>query len=112
VPGEDPSVISGDHRLNGVLLMQGPVTAAGSQVKQANIMDLAPTILFTMGLPIPRGMDGRVLTESFAADFLSGNEPRFESGASSDDSPSAGAGYDEEEEETIYRRLRDLGYVE
>jgi arylsulfatase A-like enzyme len=33
----------------------------------AQILDLTPTILHAMGEPVPRDLDGRVLTEAFDA---------------------------------------------
>ena len=35
------------------------------EIDGANIVDLAPTALHAMGLPVPDDMDGRVLTELF-----------------------------------------------
>ncbi len=56
----------GDHRHNGIVLLQGP----GIQPNVANfhpeLIDLAPTILHALGLPVPADMDGRVLEEMFS----------------------------------------------
>ena len=54
---------SGNHSLYGILICSGEGISHG-EVK-ANIMDIAPTILHMFGLPIPKYMDGRVLTEIF-----------------------------------------------
>jgi hypothetical protein len=40
------------------------------QVTNAHIVDLAPTILYLMGSPIPSGMEGRVLRELIQEKFL------------------------------------------
>ena len=60
---------SGNHSLYGILICSGD-GIANREVK-ASIMDLAPTILHMLGLPVPRYMDGRVLTEIFKP----GSEP-------------------------------------
>jgi predicted AlkP superfamily phosphohydrolase/phosphomutase len=60
---------SGCHRLHGILLASGPAVRQGIQLDGARIIDLAPTILYRMGLPVPDDMDGRVLTEMFEPAF-------------------------------------------
>ena len=61
-------VDSGNHRLNGILVATGAAMRAG-QIDQAQLQDLAPTILHLLGVPVPEDMDGQVLnallTESF-----------------------------------------------
>jgi len=57
---------SGNHSLDGILICYGDGINHGKV--EANIIDLAPTILHIFGLPIPRYMDGRVLTEIFEPD--------------------------------------------
>jgi predicted AlkP superfamily phosphohydrolase/phosphomutase len=61
---------SGCHRLHGILLVSGPAVRQGIKLDGARIIDLAPTILYRMGLPVPGDMDGRVLTEMFEPTFV------------------------------------------
>lgn len=56
---------SGSHRLNGVFMAVGEEIKKGREIKDANIIDLAPTILHTMDVPVPTNMDGKVLKEIF-----------------------------------------------
>ena len=59
----------GDHRLFGFFLAYGPdIKNTGEEIKNLKIYDIAPTILHMFGLPIPKDMDGRVLTEIFKED--------------------------------------------
>lgn len=58
----------GNHRLNGIFLAYGPGIKKGQRIERAKIYDVAPTILHIFGLPIPKDMDGRVLTEIFEED--------------------------------------------
>ena len=53
------------HRPLGVLMMAGPGIAKGKQVHGATLLDIAPTILTLLGLPVGADMDGRVLVEAF-----------------------------------------------
>jgi len=48
---------------DGFLLAIGDGIRAGAQTERATVLDLAPTVLYLMGLPVARDMEGRVLTE-------------------------------------------------
>src|SRR5581483_4096458 len=61
---------TGHHRLEGIGALIGPNVQVGAQIQNASLIDLAPTILFALGLPIPPDMDGRVLTEAFKPEFI------------------------------------------
>jgi predicted AlkP superfamily phosphohydrolase/phosphomutase len=58
------SIVSGTHRAEGILLMSGPDVVRGVQLDGADILDLAPTVLYLLGLAVPDDMDGRVLVEA------------------------------------------------
>jgi predicted AlkP superfamily phosphohydrolase/phosphomutase len=55
---------------DGCLLAMGDGVRAGSVVAGASILDVAPTILYLMGLPVARDMEGRVLTEILDEGFV------------------------------------------
>jgi predicted AlkP superfamily phosphohydrolase/phosphomutase len=102
---------TGHHRMDGILIGRGPdVLREGAHLDGARIQDLAPTILYMMGQPIPRELDGRVLEEMFtdafrqqhAVTYLSNDE------APRDDSSPA---YSDREEADVIDVLRALGYV-
>jgi predicted AlkP superfamily phosphohydrolase/phosphomutase len=110
LPGEDASVISGDHHLNGVFLARGPDFCRGKELAGARIVDLAPTILYYLKLPIPDGMDGHSLVKGFDDVFVAANPPLFDRSVRTQ--PATSAAYDSDDEEAVRQRLRDLGYVE
>ena len=68
-------VLSG--RADGVLLLRGEGVRAGSFVGEAGIADVAPTLLYALGLPVGRDMDGRALTGAFEPAFLAGHPLSF-----------------------------------
>ncbi len=109
---EAPGWRNGEHTLDGVLAAGGRHIKKGSTIVGATIMDLAPTILYRMGLPIPDDMDGRILTELFAEEFLGANTPltatSFEQAADRDVS----VGETAADGEAILERLRGLGYID
>lgn len=100
---------TGGHRMNGLLMLRGPGVKQGYRLQGAQIIDLAPTILAVMGVPIPSDMDGKVLTEAFADEFWAGHPPV----RAPVSSPKEGTapGLSPEDEEAIKERLRGLGYL-
>ena len=74
-------------------------------MKDARILDLAPTILYTMGLPVPDDMDGRVLSEALALTRPVEYEPAAKA------ETEAEAGLSAEETAEVEERLRSLGYL-
>jgi predicted AlkP superfamily phosphohydrolase/phosphomutase/Flp pilus assembly protein TadD len=52
------------HREHGILVMRGPGIRAGASPHAPGLLDIAPTALALLGLPMGRDMDGRVLAES------------------------------------------------
>lgn len=53
------------HRPLGILVMSGPGIRRGETVYGAGLLDIAPTALTLLGLPVGADMDGRVLVEAF-----------------------------------------------
>jgi len=55
--------LSGVHKREGLLLMMGPGIGKGVTLeKEAQMVDLAPTILSILGIPVPSDMDGKVVS--------------------------------------------------
>jgi hypothetical protein len=55
---------------DGVLLLVGAGIQPGRLLADAELADVAPTLLYALGLPSARDFDGRVLTEAFTPEFL------------------------------------------
>jgi predicted AlkP superfamily phosphohydrolase/phosphomutase len=103
---------SGTHRDDGIFLARGASIRAGRAIQGARIIDLAPTILGLLGVPVPDDMDGRVLTEALTDDF--DREAALQTAsapAQGADAPEAGY-YSPEEEAAVSERLKSLGYLE
>jgi predicted AlkP superfamily phosphohydrolase/phosphomutase len=66
----DPE-ISGTHEAapDGFLLAYGAPVAPGRQQARASVVDVAPTILYFLGLPLGRDMDGYARTDLFQQSF-------------------------------------------
>ena len=101
----------GTHRLHGVVIAGGPAFKSGAEIANARLIDIAPTLLHLLNVPVPEDMDGKVLTGIFHPDFLSVHAVRAgaASGTSGADRPS---GYTDEESAKVEERLQALGYLE
>jgi predicted AlkP superfamily phosphohydrolase/phosphomutase len=99
---------SGDHRMDGFVGMLGPGVKAGVRIEDANIMDVAPTILYLMGLPVPSDLDGQVLTAPLEERVLAAEIVQGDAIGSRDQ---VVPDYTDEEAEEVKERLRALGYL-
>src|SRR5581483_10953398 len=66
-----------DRGPDGFLIAVGDGIRPGATLEGASVVDVAPTILYLMGLPVARDMDGRVLTEILDEDFAHGHPLTF-----------------------------------
>jgi hypothetical protein len=55
---------------DGALLLRGDGVRQGVHLPEAHILDVAPTLLYALDLPIARDFDGRVLAEAFEPALL------------------------------------------
>jgi predicted AlkP superfamily phosphohydrolase/phosphomutase len=94
--------MSGSHRPDGLFALAGPAVGAG-EVMGARIVDMAPTILSILDLPVPADWDGRPLRCL--------KQPGSRAAFARPTPPSA-VDYDAAEEESLVRRLTQLGYFE
>jgi len=61
----------------GFLLAVGDGIREGGTLRGASVLDVAPTLLYLMGLPVARDMEGRVLTEILDERFARDNPVTF-----------------------------------
>ncbi len=108
---------TGDHRMEGVLIASGRGVKQGAHLgSNATLLDVAPTILHLLGIPIPTDMDGRPMDELFdpaivPAPITATTEPTPTPTEPQPDDQVDADGYTEEEDAAIQQRLADLGYL-
>lgn len=102
-------VKSGSHRPDGLVILTGTGIMPRAALKDAQLVDIAPTVLYWMGQPVPTYMDGRVLSEAFTPEYRAATPLRS---VDRDVAVAArDAGYSQEEAAVVLERLRGLGYV-
>lgn len=105
------SGVSGAHRPTGICLICGNKTRVGSgRVNlDVRITDLAPTILYLLGEPVPSDMDGRVVEEAISDGYLPMHPVEY-----ADPLIAPGQGGDAlsvAEQRELVARLKSLGYL-
>jgi predicted AlkP superfamily phosphohydrolase/phosphomutase len=98
-----------DHKSSsppGILVAWGPLFRQGVVLKSASVLDVAPTLLHALGLPVADDMRGAVLTAA-----LRQHRP-IEHVASYETGRRRGRGRTSAQDAEIREQLRALGYVE
>jgi hypothetical protein len=127
-PDDPPAYVnSADHRdappgfflAAGPCIRRSPVNVGVQELKRkelesvGSVVDITPTILAMMRIPLGRDMDGRVLTEIFREDFQIERQP---AAVASHDTADFLAGRERSQlpdsvEQERLEQLRDLGYI-
>jgi predicted AlkP superfamily phosphohydrolase/phosphomutase len=105
-------VVSGAHRPNGVFVAAGKGIRRGISAPALSILDVAPLILYAMGLPVPEDLEGRVPQALFEPEHLNSQPVMFESPAQRFPPEAAPSPQDMPMEAELIGQLRALGYME
>jgi tetratricopeptide (TPR) repeat protein len=109
---QNPIGPEGWHRHHGIFAVRGPGIRADERIYGATILDITPTILTLMGLPIGQDMDGKVLVQCF------GTHPDIQRTESWDKIPGeaglhpADMQVDPFEQQAALKQLVELGYIQ
>lgn len=101
--------LTGTHQPDGILIMSGPGIREGSKIEEARLVDLMPTVLGILGLPVPTYMDGDVLQAAFVDGAL--ESVPASSTALGVSSIKGEFIYTDEDTAKVSQRLEDLGYL-
>jgi len=108
-------LVKGTHRPEGVFIAGGHQIKKGLEIQQHSLLNIAPTVLHSMNLAIPKDFEGKVTTEIFEPDFLKLNPVKIDESTICQDNilgKESEAGLKESDEAQILERLKDLGYFE
>jgi len=109
----DPKTgLSGSHRIEGIVIAWGNHVRAGQASAAPSVLDVTPTVLHLLGLPVGEDMKGQVITELLDPGFAASRPVRkiatYETGRSRGDDRPIPSKMDED----IRERLRSLGYIQ
>jgi len=109
----EPAGPAAEHRPYGILVMHGPGIKRDELVYGANLLDICPTILTLLGLPVGADMDGQALVQAFTEPGAPIESiPSWDAVAGSDGMHSPDVRLDPVESHEALRQLVALGYIE
>ena len=101
-----------DHGVDGIFIMAGPGVKENNRLPDMSVVDVTPTMLAYLGLPVAEDMDGApglaALEESFLKEHPVTFVPTYETGGPRGDE----APMESPMDEGIKEKLRALGYIE
>jgi predicted AlkP superfamily phosphohydrolase/phosphomutase len=100
----------GTHHPEGVLFARGPGIRGGAEIAPARLLDIAPTVLFAMGLEIPEDLQGEVVESLYDPAYLEAHSRR-RGGATGPVQKTEKAEVPDEDAE-ILAKMQALGYLE
>jgi predicted AlkP superfamily phosphohydrolase/phosphomutase len=103
-------VTEAQHSLDGIYMLVGEEFIKEKKARELSIMDIAPTLLHVMGLPVPEDMDGRVAVDLLAPTASSSKRAvtyREPISKEIEDFPAT----DHIDEDEVLEKLRALGYI-
>ena len=95
---------------NGFVAAGGPFRR-GVELERASILDVAPTLLHLLGVPVSQEIEGRVLLDALEPSYRAAHPvrtvPRYDPAP-----PPAAVEEDTRAEDALREELRALGYIE
>ena len=102
---------SGTHSKQGILVISGPGVRAGATFEDAHLLDIAPTLLRILGLPLSQELEGQAIEAAFTETWRTEHPirtveqyPPLEQLAPAQETPAA-------VDEDYLDRLRSRGYL-
>lgn len=107
-----PHPQTGDHAINGIVVLSGGPIKKKEIIKDANVLDITPTVLYLMGLPIAQDMDGKVMKSAILSQYLEDHPilriPTYETGPRQ---VKASAAMSPEERKEYLDKIGGIGYL-
>jgi predicted AlkP superfamily phosphohydrolase/phosphomutase len=101
--------ISAQHRMDGIFIARGEGLRKGGEIEGMSVLDVAPLLLYLMGLPIPDVLDGEFRKDLFEDAALGARPPSY---CKADEVPGISLGERKStEDDSIKQRLKGLGYI-
>lgn len=109
-PAATPGIIAGTanwHRPHGIAVVSGPNTVPGGKLEGAHLLDVCPTVLHLLGLPVGSNMDGRAWAEAEIVRRIPTEIPAWDA-----ECPANSASVvDEQDQADLLQQFIDLGYL-
>jgi predicted AlkP superfamily phosphohydrolase/phosphomutase len=104
--------VIGTHHPDGVFLAYGPGIEAGKVLGRRHITDVTSTLLYSLGLPVPSDLEGKVPTAMFTAEYQAEHPLKIGEPTRGSGKDERGETMDDEEKQQLMAQLQMLGYME
>ncbi|MBV8847161.1 MAG: alkaline phosphatase family protein [Bryobacterales bacterium] len=101
----------GTHHPDGILIARGRGIRRNRSIDRVSIMDVAPTALYAMHLPVPADLQGRVVKELYTPQYMAEHPIVWGSKAMLGPAPTLPPDAPEEDVEVL-EKMKALGYLE
>ena len=104
----------GTHHPEGIFIAVGPDVNKGASIECLSILDIAPILLHSLGLPIPEDLEGCIPDKVFTSDFIE-KHPIKTGPPTIKPEPFPEPlvlKQDKDAEQKVFQRLKKLGYIE
>lgn len=102
---------AGTHHPDGIFMAAGAGITAADMVERCDIRDVCPTLLYSLGLAVPKDMEGKVATPFFTPDYFAAH-PIKKGAPTRKVQREGGEEMDAAEKQQIIEQLQMLGYME
>ncbi|MEK6715285.1 MAG: alkaline phosphatase family protein [Candidatus Omnitrophota bacterium] len=103
---------TGTHKKNGVIICYGNSFKKALHLENAQIIDLTPSILYLLGIPILYDFDGKVLKDAIKNDYLIQKPIEYKVvSEKNSEIKRVKNSNDKEDISKVEKRLADLGYI-
>ncbi len=106
--------LSGSHRKDGIVILWGNHIRKGVEVFPRNLLDILPTVLYLIGMPTARDMDGTIIKAAIDPEYLAAfPDKTIETYETEryDYRPNIELGSRPSVDKRLIDRLRSLGYL-
>jgi predicted AlkP superfamily phosphohydrolase/phosphomutase/tetratricopeptide (TPR) repeat protein len=111
IPNE-PAGPAVQHRDYGIFVMKGPGVKRDERLYGASVLDVTPTVLYALGLPVGEDMDGIPLVNAFEQPQEVEMIPSWDEREGDDGAHPPDLVVDPTEAEEALQQLVELGYIE
>jgi predicted AlkP superfamily phosphohydrolase/phosphomutase len=102
---------AGTHHPDGIFMAAGTGITAADMVERCDIRDVCPTLLYSLGLAVPKDMEGKVAQSFFTPEYFAAN-PIKKGAPTKKVQREGGEEMDASEKQQIIEQLQMLGYME
>jgi predicted AlkP superfamily phosphohydrolase/phosphomutase len=109
---EPRTEVAGTHHPDGVFIACGPGIKRGEMVPRRNIADVGATLLYSLGMKVPRDFEGKVPAVMFTEEHLAAHPIRLGPATKAKVRGANTESMGSDEKEKILAQLQMLGYME